>query len=128
MTLLETPFLGMVVDPDEPATLTVASDLRLQFRKEHLSICSLLGCWVYPYPKGYVVELNRPEAEPWWGAWQPIILGFVTVGLPLLLLFWWAALATIYSPIAWLIAFYADRALTLGGSWRLASGRQRHRQ
>ena len=121
VALLENRFLGMVVDVAEPPALTAASDIRVQFRKDQLSICSLFGSLAYPYPKQYIVELNRPEAEPWWGAWQPILLGFVIVGLPLLLLGAWAALATVYAPVAWLIAFYADRELTLGGSWRLAS-------
>jgi hypothetical protein len=119
--LLEDRFLGIVVDAEETHATSLASDVRIQFLGNRVKVCSLLGCMTYSYPRGYVVHLNRPEAEPWWGAWQPIILGIVTVAVPLLLLSSWAVLAALYSPVVWLIAFFADRELTLGGSWRLAS-------
>jgi hypothetical protein len=32
----------------------------------------------------------------------------------------WACLATVYALPAWLVGFFADRDLTLRGSWRLA--------
>jgi hypothetical protein len=118
--LLENRFLGFAVNPNAEA-VTLASDVKVEFREDHLTICSVLGCLKRSYPPHYLIELNRPEAEPWWGAWQPIILGIVTIATPLFLLLLWAILAAIYCPIASLIAFYADRDLTWSGSWRLAS-------
>jgi hypothetical protein len=120
-TLVDTRFLGVVIDAEETMATSLASDLRVHFLRDRVLACSLFGCIARPYPSQYIISLNRPEAEPWWGAWQPIILGIVAITVPLLLLFFWAALAAVYAPIAWLIAFFADRELTWGGSWRLAS-------
>jgi hypothetical protein len=36
------------------------------------------------------------------------------------LLLVWAVLATLYCGPVWVMSFFADRGLTLGGSWRLA--------
>jgi hypothetical protein len=33
----------------------------------------------------------------------------------------WIALATIYSPVAWMVAYLKDRQLTLIGSWKLSA-------
>jgi hypothetical protein len=119
--VLETEFLGIAVEPDGAGAVTLASDVRVHFQRDRAKVCSLFRCVHIPYSTRYIVELNRPEAEPWWGAWQPILLGFVAVGVPLVLLLWWGVLATVYCPVAWLIAFFADRELTWGGGWRLSA-------
>ncbi|HXG49494.1 MAG TPA: hypothetical protein VNO52_17865 [Methylomirabilota bacterium] len=112
--------LGFVVDTGGDNRATLTSDVRVEFLVHGLRICSLLGCWPLPYPAGWRIQFNRPELEPLWGAWQPIILGLEILIAPCLLLLTWAALATCYCPFVWLIGYFNDRHLTLAGSWRLA--------
>jgi hypothetical protein len=58
-------------------------------------------------------------AEPWWGAWSPVILAVEFVGTCVALLAFWALLATVCCLPVWLIGFSTRRALELGGAWRL---------
>lgn len=119
--LSESRLLGFSINPESQPTPTLASHLRIQFHDSYVAICSLFGCIHYHYPRGYIIEFNRPEVQPWWGAWEPIIIGMLALGVALGLLLSWLVLATLYFPVAWLIAFFADRRLSLAGSWRLAS-------
>lgn len=119
--LSDSRLLGFSINPESHPPATLASDLRIQFHDSYVAICSLFGCINYPYPPGYVIDFNRPEMQPWWGAWEPIIIGMLALGVALALLLSWLVLATLYFPVAWLIAFFADRHLSWGGSWRLAS-------
>lgn len=54
------------------------------------------------------------------GAWEPalLVISFAVVVAGLMLI--WTVLATAYFLPAWLVAFFANRDLTLRGSWRLA--------
>ena len=66
------------------------------------------------------MAFNRTDlVGPWWGAWAPVILaivaGLVVAGLMLAGVF-----ADGVCLPAWLVGFFADRDLTLRGSWRLA--------
>jgi hypothetical protein len=65
--------------------------------------------------------VNRPELEPWWGAWQTTLLGLSAAAVMVVLLLSWFVLATLYFPISRLVAYYTDRELTWAGSWRLAA-------
>ncbi len=115
------PFIAFLVDLDNQTKGHSGVDVSLRFHRRQLEIFGPLGSLVFPYPREYRVEFNRPELEPWWGAWQPILLGWTAVLVPLWLLIVWAVLATLYFAPAWLLAFFANRQLTWGGSWRLAS-------
>jgi hypothetical protein len=63
---------------------------------------------------------NRPELQPWWGAWEPPIQWLAFGGM----LFWclasWTLLATLYFLPVWLGAYFANRDLNLRQSWKLA--------
>jgi hypothetical protein len=119
--LAEGPIVAIVVDLRNKSRASLSSDIRVEFRRNHLEVCSLFGCIICQYPEDYVVQFNRPELEPWWGAWEPIILGLVFIAVMASLLLSWAILATLYFGFVRLIAFFKDRDLTWSGSWRLAS-------
>ena len=119
--LWDSRLLGFAINPESQPPATLASDLRVEFRDNDLAICSLFGCMKYPYPRGYVIEFNRPEVQPWWEAWEPIISGILALVTAFALLLSWLVLASLYFPVAWVIAFFADRRLTWAGSWRLAA-------
>jgi len=80
----------------------------------------LFGHLAVPYPEGWIISLNRTEAGPWWGAWRPFIL--IGTGVVVAAGLWlsWVVLATIFMAPVRLIAFYADREMTIGAAWRVA--------
>lgn len=118
--LAESRHLGVVLRI-QGATTAAGSDLRIEFLPESLRVCSLFGCYASKYPKGRAIYLTRQEAIPWWGAWQPILLGSVVVSSGLFFLAAWTVLATALFLFLRLYAYFADRELTLGGAWRLAA-------
>lgn len=113
-------FLALGVDLDHTGALRTAADLEVEFGRRSLVSRSLLGETEVVYPPHAVFAFNRPELKPWWGAWKPALLLGVGVLTFVALFVCWQALATLYALPAWVIAFYADRELTLVGSWRLA--------
>jgi hypothetical protein len=115
------PFLAFTVDLTNQSQGNSGVDLTVRFCKNDFEICSPLGRLTFPYDKRYEIQFNQPEVEPWWGAWQPILLGWGALGIIFLLLASWTFLATLYFLPAWLLGFYTNRQLTCGGSWRLAS-------
>lgn len=119
--LAEGTFLAMSVGLDRRGSATPTADVHLEFRQRQYLVCSLLGCLAFDYPKNWIIEFNRKELEPWWGAWEPILLALTALfsvgGLGLL----WALLATLYCWVPRAVAFFTDRELSWAGSWRLAS-------
>ena len=113
-------FLAVTVDLENRAEPNPFSDVRLNFRQENFQICGALGCLSLAYPKRWVMDFNRASLEPWWGAWEPVLLTGATVAAMLSLLLIWALLATVYAIPARLAALYTARTITLAGSWRLA--------
>ena len=83
-------------------------------------VFSLFGCMRCAYPPRWAAAFNRAELGPWWGAWAPAILAIVAVLVVGGLMLSWAILATVYFLPAWLAGFFANRDLSLPGSWRLA--------
>jgi hypothetical protein len=88
------------------------------FRHRHFEVCSLFGCADFAYPTREA-PFSRLELEAKWGAWEPVLLGIAATATALGLLFAWWLLATCYFLFVWTLAFFVDRQLTLGGSWRL---------
>ena len=113
-------FLSIAVELNPIGSLGSSADLQLELGRREIRLRSLLGVVAVPYPTGWIISANRQELEPWWGAWRLLVFsglgGFVFASL---FVIWWL-LATIYSSPVRFIAFYADREITFGGSWRLA--------
>ena len=118
--LAENRYLSLVVDLQGQSLKGLDADLQVRFRQERLEFCSLLGCLALDYPKGWTVQFNRPELQPWWDARQTFVLGWVGVAVGVILLAVWCLLATLYCPVTWLIAYFRDRDATLTGSWKLS--------
>jgi hypothetical protein len=114
-------FLWISVDPAGALERGEGADLQLEFRRRDLRFHSLLGFAALPYPRGYLIALNRTELEPWWGAWHPVVTTGIIGGVFLGLFAVWGVLALLYTWPVRLIAFYADRKLSWFGAWRLAS-------
>ena len=118
--LAEGRFLALIVDLDHFGEARSPAHVQVEFGRMDCMVFSLLGYVRGEYPHGQEVAFNRTELGPWWGAWAPAILamaaGLVVVGLMVT----WACLATVYFLPVWLVGFFANRDLSLRGSWRLA--------
>ncbi len=118
--LAEGRFLALTVDLRHQGQVRSPAHLAVEFGQRDCKGFSLFGFVALRYPKNWVVAFNRVELTPWWGAWSPAILA-VAAGLVLgALMLIWAGLATMYCVPVWLVGLYANRQLTLRGSWRLA--------
>lgn len=118
--LAEGGILAISVDLDHSGALHSPADFQLEFGRDSLCIYSLLGEGEVFYPRGYTYFVNRPQAEPVWGAWAPNILALAAIGTFFGLLLTWAVLASIYAQLVWLICFFANRDLRFWSCWRLA--------
>jgi hypothetical protein len=118
--LAEGRFLALAVDLDHEGQARSPAHLQVEFGRRDVQIFSLFGFVRERYPLGWAVGFNHADLAPWWGAWAPAILaiagGLVLAGLMLI----WMLLSALYSLPAWLVGFFWNRNLRLGGSWRLA--------
>jgi hypothetical protein len=120
VVLAENPFLSLVVDMDGTGQPGQVSDLQIEFCRKELRLVSLGGNLPVAYGPGWTVPINRPQLVPLWGAWKPLVLGIAGVTAAIILMMSSAVLAAFYALPVRLLAFLADRDVTLGGSWRLS--------
>src|SRR5260221_2227421 len=78
-TLGETNFLTIVLDLERQRNVTQSSDLLIEFHQSNFQVCSIFGCLLLNYPKGWDLEFNRLRLAPLWEAWEPILLGIGAV-------------------------------------------------
>ncbi len=115
------PFLIFVLDLEKQRNASQTSDVLVEFHKNNFQVCSLFGCLLFNYPKGWSVEFNRASLAPKWEAWESILLALVCLVVVMSSFLSWALLATFYCGVVRLLGFFKDRDLTWGRSWRLAS-------
>lgn len=113
-------FLSFAVDLDHRGAVRSPADLQVEFGRRDVRIFSLFGYTSFGYPGGWIIAFNQTELDPWWGAWEPAILGInagmVVIGLMAI----WAFLSTLYLPLVRLVGFFGDRNLDSRASWRIA--------
>ena len=119
--LVETRYLCIAVDAADSGVASSLADLRVEFHRTNYAICGFAGCVKRAYPSDTTMQFNRSEVESWWGAWQPMLFGMAGLIVVGGLFASWLLLATIYFPIAWVIAYFKDRRITAPGAWKLAS-------
>jgi hypothetical protein len=120
VTLAEGRSLAFAVDLKHEGKARSPAHLEVEFGQTDFKIFSLFGFAQSNYPRAWLIAFNLPELKPRWGAWAPVLLALAIGAVIVALLLSWAFLATLYLGVPWLIAFFANRALGLGGAWRLA--------
>jgi hypothetical protein len=118
--LAEGRFLAFAVDAKHEGRVRSPAHIQVEFGETDYKVFSLLGFVQGSYPRDRIVAFNREDLVPWWGAWAPALLGIAALGVVTALMLSWAVLATIYALPVWLLGFFANRLLTLRGSWQLA--------
>jgi hypothetical protein len=122
--MAESRFLAIAARPQSGGAIGQGADLQIELRQNDLCAGSVFWPdwgWDFHYRRGTVFNLARSNLEPWWSAWQPVLLPAAGVATVLLLLLTWAMLALVYMAPAKFIAWFVDRYLSWGGAWRLAS-------
>lgn len=120
MLLAEGRVLAFSVDLEHSGKYRVPADLMVEFGTESLRLYSLAGYAEWKYRSDAWMSFNRPELEPWWGAWRAPILWLTFLGWVVATLALWTLMAFIYAPVVWLVAFYANRQATFKNCWKLA--------
>jgi hypothetical protein len=119
ISLAENRFLALTVDLMHEGQVRSPAHVAVELGERDFKVYSLLGYIERRYPATWWIGLNRTDATPWLGAWTPPILGMVAILVIVSLLLCWTILATVYAGPAWLAGFFANRDVSLGGSWRL---------
>ena len=119
--LAENARLAVVIDLAGTREAGHTAELEVVFEKTRVVVRGPLGAWWQPYDPGYLINFNRPQLTPWWGAWRWAILALIALATVASLFAMWWSLALLYLPLVKVIAFFADRAVTWGGAWRLAA-------
>jgi hypothetical protein len=118
----ESKILAIAVTPDNAANIGQGADVQFQLRQTDFCVSSIFRPdWglEFDYGRGASLKLNRSSLEPWWGAWQPVLLTAAGASAAVAVLLSWGVLAAIYMAPAMFIAWYADRSLSWSGAWRL---------
>jgi hypothetical protein len=120
----ESKFLAIAATTRPGGEIGQDADLQIQLRQN--DFCAGSVFWPdwgldFEYGRDASMNLARSNLEPWWSAWQPVLLMGAGASTVLFLLLFWAALAAIYMAPAKFIAWFSDRYLTWAGAWRLAS-------
>lgn len=119
--LTSSRFLSIVVLSPGDTRVGQVADVQIELSSNRWRVRSLLGFLEFDYPKGWRVNFDRGEVEPWWGArrqFAVVTLAVITLlGMPLL----WALVALIYTPLVLMLALFGNRSLSFGGAWKLCS-------
>lgn len=97
------------------------ADLQLRFHEQTFEIYSLAGWISFPYDPRISINLSRGKAEPWWGAWKPILVGLSGLCFLVWLYLSWRILSLLYMPVVKGISWFANREVTWIGASRLCS-------
>jgi hypothetical protein len=112
--------LAVSVDLRHEGGARSPAHIQLEFGERDVRLISLFGYYSAAYPSGWIIFLNRPAAEPRWGAWAPAVLALAGAIVFLALMLSWTVLAFVYSWLVWLGAYFANRDLRWSGCWRIA--------
>lgn len=119
-SLADGRFLSITVDLDHSGEARSLAHFQLEFGRTNVLVQSLLGYVSVNYPSGWTIAFNRTDLIPRWGAWRPVFLAATIGGVVVYLFVSWSVLAAIYCGPVWLLGFFANRDLTLAGSWKFA--------
>jgi hypothetical protein len=119
--LAEGRFLSFAADWDHTGVIRSPAHIQVELGRNGVRFISIFGYADCSYPfDDRVIAINRTEMEPRWGAWAPPILWITFGSVVIWLLANWALLASVVCLPIWLLGFFANRQLSLAGSWKLA--------
>jgi hypothetical protein len=121
----ENKFLSVQLDTSEDPEFSKSADVQIELGKIDGRACSLLrsmlGCVEFDYPRDSRISLARSRLEPWWGARQPVIWAVTFIGGIVYMFVSWALLAVVWTFVAKIVSWFADRELGWFGAWKACS-------
>lgn len=121
VALADNNFLAIQLNPTGQARFSQSADVQLEFGPRAVEVGSLLGYVSVPYPRGWIIGLNRTELEPLWGTWEPYLLTGLGVAVVLGLVAVWLLLGLLLALPTWGCVRLLRRVATFGGCSRLAT-------
>jgi hypothetical protein len=118
----ETKLLAIAVTPESASEIGQGADVQFQVRQTDFCVSSIFRPdWglEFDYDRRAALNLGRSALEPWWSAWQPVLLAGAGVATVVAILASWVVLAAIYMAPAKFAAWFADRNLSWTGAWRV---------
>jgi hypothetical protein len=118
----ESKLLAIAVTQENSTEIGQGADVQFQLRQADFCVGSIFRPdWglEFDYGSGASLDLSRPNLEPWWGAWQPVLLAAAGCGAVVVLILTWVLLAAVYAAPAKFLAWFADRNLSWNGVGRL---------
>jgi hypothetical protein len=118
----ESKLLAIAVTSERAAEIGQGADVQLQVRQKDFCVSSIFRPdWglEFNYDRGSALNLSRSAVEPWWSAWQPVLLASAGVRAVVAVFASCIVLAAIYSAPAKFAAWFADRDLSWTGAGRL---------
>jgi hypothetical protein len=118
----ESKLLAIAVTPETATDIGQGADVQFQLRQTDFCVVSIFRPdWGldFDFDRGSSLNLSRAALEPWWGAWQPVLLAGAGLAAAIALLASWVVLAALYMAPAKFAAWFADRNLSWMGAGRL---------
>ncbi len=119
----ESKLLAIAVTSESAAEIGQGADVQFQVRQKDFCVSSIFRQdWGLQFdydPRIQRSILSRSAVEPWWSAWEPVLLAGAGVGAAVAIFVSWIVLAAIYSAPAKFAAWFADRDLSWTGAGRL---------
>jgi hypothetical protein len=110
--------LTVVMDPELTGEAGQVTDWQIAFGKNTIRFSSIFGYTSTPYPPTWSFTLSRDALEPWWGAWEPIIMAAIAGCSMLFFLIVWGAIGAVYGLFLRLYSYFLDRQIDFGACWR----------
>lgn len=118
--LAENLFLSLHIDPLNVDRGARSADCKVAFHDDRLSIESMFGRFVIPYPLNWEFDLNSESLGPAWKAWKGMgYLSIIVATSVFVVLSWVAASLGLMIP-GRLIAFYLKRSTSITDLLKLA--------
>jgi hypothetical protein len=116
----KTTFLALRVNPQSTPVPGQAADVEVELGASEVSVRSLFGYWILPYPASLELAVNRPALEPLWATTTPYVQAAVLAVSAGAVCLGWALLALLAAPVIRLVAAVLRRDVTFSGCWRMA--------
>lgn len=99
-------------------------DFAIELGRDTWSIRSFLGSLELPYPRGWIVPLNRTVLWPLWGAWEKALPPLILLGTALTLILAWSVAAVPYAFVTRFFALVLGKDLSFSQAWKLSVAAQ----
>ncbi len=110
--------LTIVVDQGFTGDAGQVTDWQVVFGKGEAHFHSVYGFYTMPYAPQWDFSTSRNALEPWWGAWEPMLLAGFAGGALIFFFLVWGALGFLYGMLLRVLVYFIDRQADFPACWR----------